>query len=285
MADCYYLQFYYGYDSRPDWVRNAKTAIERALLLDDSIAEAHVAAAMVQLHDGENDGAMASLRRALALNPNLAVAHLRYAWELCSSGHLDDAVREMRRSQELDPLSPTNNTALGIILAFARQYQAALEYCHRAAELTPSDVPILENLGFAYAVNGMYEKAIESYRKVTELDSRERGDSLASIAAVLALAGRKSESDSMMPEIVELGSNGKVDPFNIAVLYGVRGDKDAALEWFTKALQQGSEVRTNAHEQGVIRYNPFLDPLRSDSRFGELLRQHNLGSLLAGRDL
>jgi Flp pilus assembly protein TadD len=191
----------------------------------------------------------------------------------------------MRRSQELDPLSPTNNTALGIILAFARQYQAALEYCHRAAELAPSDVPILENLGFAYAVNGMYEKAIESYRKVTELDSRERGDSLASIAAVLALAGRKSESDSMMPEIVELGSNGKVDPFNIAVLYGVRGDKDAALEWFTKALQQGSEVRTNAHEQGVIRYNPFLDPLRSDSRFGELLRQHNLGSLLAGRDL
>ena len=85
-----------------------------------------------------------------------------------------------------------------------------------------------------------------------------------------------------MAEVLQLGSSGKADPFNIAVLYGARGDKDAAFHWLRKALQQGSEVRTNAHEQAVIRYNPFLDPLRSDSRFGELLRQHNLGSLLEG---
>ena len=280
MADCYYLQYYYRYDSRPDCIQNAKIAIQRALLLDDSIAEAHVAEAMVQLHDGENDGAMASLRRALALNPNLPVAHMRYAWELCSLGHLNDAIREMRRSQELDPLSPVNNTDLGIILVFARQYRAALEYCYKAAELAPSDVPILENLAFAYAANGMYEKAIENYRKATELEPNEKGDGLASIASVLALAGRKSEADSIMPEVLQLGSSGKADPFNIAVLYGTRGDKDAAFHWLSKALQQGSEVRTNAHEQAVMRYNPFLDPLRSDSRFAELLRQHNLGSLL-----
>jgi TolB-like protein/Flp pilus assembly protein TadD len=282
MADCYYLQFHYGYDSRPDRIQNAKIAVERALLLDDSIAEAHVAAAMVQLHDGENQRAMVSLRRALALNPNSAIAHLRYAWELCSSGHLNDAVREMKRAQELDPLSPTANTDLGIFFAFARQYRAALEYCYKATQLAPSDASIWENLAFAYTVNGMYEQALENYRKAGELDPHEKGDSLASIASVLALAGRKSESDSMMPEILELGSNGKADPFNIAVLYGVRDDKDAAFAWLSRALQEGSEVRTNAHEQGIIRYNPFLDPLRSDSRFDELLRQHNLGSLLTG---
>jgi Flp pilus assembly protein TadD len=128
----------------------------------------------------------------------------------------------------------------------------------------------------------MYEQALENYRKAGELDPHEKGDSLASIATVLALAGRKSEADSIMPEILELGSSGNADPFNIAVLYGVRDDKDAAFAWLSKALQEGSEARTNAHDQGIIRYNPFLDPLRSDSRFDDLLRQHNLGSLLEG---
>jgi eukaryotic-like serine/threonine-protein kinase len=51
MADCYYLQLYYGYSSAPDRIRNAKAAAERALLLDDSVAEGHVAAAMVQFYE------------------------------------------------------------------------------------------------------------------------------------------------------------------------------------------------------------------------------------------
>jgi serine/threonine protein kinase len=287
MADCYYLQLYYGYASGPDRISNAKAAVERALLLDDSIAEAHVAAAMVQFYEkrdhdvGESahKGAMDSLRRAILLNPNLAIAHQRYAWALCSFGHLDDAVREMKRAQELDPLSPTNNTALGIILAFARQYRVALEYCHKAAELAPNDAPINENLAFAYTLNGMYQQAIEHYRKAGELDPDEKGNSLTSVATVLALAGRKSETDSTMPEILELVSKNKADPFDVAVLYGVRGEKGLAFEWLAKALEN-SEGRTNARDSGIIRYNPMLDPLRSDGRFAALLRHYNLASVL-----
>jgi eukaryotic-like serine/threonine-protein kinase len=287
MADCYYLQLYYGYASGPDQISNARAAVERALLLDDSIAEAHVAAAMVQFYEkrdqdvGESahKGAMDSLRRAILLNPNLAIAHLRYAWALCSFGHLDDAVREMKRAQELDPLSPTNNTALGIILAFARQYRAALEYCHKAVEIAPNDALNNENLAFAYTVNGMYQQAIEHYRKAGELDPDEKGNSLTSVATVLALAGRKSETDSTMPEILQLASKKKADPFDVAVLYGVRGEKDLAFEWLAKALEN-SEVRTNARDSGIIRYDPMLDPLRSDGRFAALLRHYNLGSVL-----
>src|SRR5205814_10031318 len=115
MSDCYFLQMYYRYDSKPARVQNAKAAAERALSLDDSIAEAHVALANVQFDQEDHQGGMDSLRRALALNPNLAIAHQRYAWALCSSGQLDNALREMKRAQELDPLSPTNNTALGVV--------------------------------------------------------------------------------------------------------------------------------------------------------------------------
>ena len=290
MADCYYLQLYYGYSSAPDRIRNAKAAAERALLLDDSVAEGHVAAAMVQFYqkgdqvvtESAHQGAMDSLRRALALNPNLAIAHMRYALALCAFGHLDDAVQEMKRAQELDPLSPTNNIVLGITLTFARQFRESLEYCYKAAELDPNSAPIQENLALAYALNGMYQQAIEHYQKEAEFNPEKKGDVLALIATVLASTGRKSEADLMMPEVLQLAASGKADPYNIAVLFGVRGEKDAAFEWFEKVLRRPSEVRTNGNDSRMIRYDPMLDPLRSDTRFAALLRQHDKASLLEG---
>ncbi|PYK73620.1 MAG: hypothetical protein DME42_06545 [Verrucomicrobia bacterium] len=245
MADCHYLLFYYRYDPRPSRLQDAKTAAKRALTIDDSIAEAHVAMAIVQFYEAREQGeglanqaGMNSLRHALSLNPNLAVAHQRYSWSLSASGHLDEAVREMRRAQELDPLSPTNNTALGVTLIFARQYRDALVYCYKAAELAPSEAALQENLGFAYALNGMFQQAIEHYRKEADLNPENKGDVLAMIETVLVSAGRKSEADSMMPEILQLAAEGKADPYNIAVFYGARGEKDAAFEWFDKLLHR-----------------------------------------------
>jgi DNA-binding winged helix-turn-helix (wHTH) protein/TolB-like protein/tetratricopeptide (TPR) repeat protein len=275
MADCYYLQAYDGYDPPPETLAKAKAAAERALLLDDSAAEGHVAMAMVHSLQKEKRLTMESLHRALELNPNLAIAHLRYAWCLSAFGRLDDSVREMKRAQELDPLSPTNNTALGMILIFARQFRSALEYCYKAAELAPNEAPIQENLAIAYALNGMYDQAIEHYQRVAELNPENKGNALAWVATVLVSAGRNSEADSMLPEILELATAGKADAYNVALLYAARGDREEGFKWFAKALD-GHRVE----QPGTIRYDPLLDPLRSDTRFAELLRQHNRASLL-----
>jgi DNA-binding winged helix-turn-helix (wHTH) protein/TolB-like protein/Flp pilus assembly protein TadD len=274
MADCYYLQVFYGYKPAPENTANANAAAERALLLDDSLAEAHVAGAMVRSMQKEGRLAMESLRRALELNPNLAIAHQRYAWCLSAFGQLNDSVREMKRAQELDPLSPTNNTALGMMLVYARQFPASLDYCYRAAELAPNEALVQENLAIAYALNGMYQQAIEHYQRVGELNPDKKGDALAWVATVLVSAGRKPEADSMMPEILDLATAGKADPYNIAVLYAARGEKKSAFEWFAKALETGQMIGP------LIRYDPQLDVLRSDNRFAALLRQHNRTSLL-----
>jgi eukaryotic-like serine/threonine-protein kinase len=280
MADCYYLQFNYRYGSGSQWVQHAKAAVDRALLLDDSIAETHVAAAMIEFYQQDSQVAIASLRRALALNPNLAVAHLRYGWELSSSGHLDEAVREIKRAQELDPLSPTNNTALGLILGLARQFRGCLDYCYKAAELAPNEATFQENLAYAYLLNGRYQEAIEHYQRVAVINPDKQGDVLASVATALISMGRKSEAELMMPEILRLATIDKVNPYYIVALYGARGDKNAAFDWFEKGLRRASEVRMKELQSGMIRYEPLLDPLRSDSRFAALLRKHNRGSLL-----
>jgi DNA-binding winged helix-turn-helix (wHTH) protein/TolB-like protein/Tfp pilus assembly protein PilF len=274
MADCYYLQVFYGYNPAPENTAKANAAAERALLLDDSLAEAHVARAMVRSLQKKDQLTMESLRRALELNPNLAIAHLRYAWCLSAYGQLNDSVREMKRAQELDPLSPTNNAALGMILVYARQFPASLDYCYRAAELAPNEALVQENLAIAYALNGMSQQAIEHYQRVGELNPDKKGDDLAWVATVLVSAGRKPEADSMMPEILDLATAGKADPYNIAVLYAARGEKKSAFEWLAKALETTQMIGP------LVRYDPQLDALRSDSRFAALLRQHNQTLLL-----
>jgi TolB-like protein/DNA-binding winged helix-turn-helix (wHTH) protein/Flp pilus assembly protein TadD len=269
MADCYYLQVFYKYNPGLEAIGKAKAAADRALFLDESVAEAHVAKAMVQSLQHELRLSIESLRRALELNPSLAMAHLRYGWCLCAFGQLNDAVREMKRARELDPLSPTNNAALGMILIFARQFPAALEYCDRAAELAPNEALIQENLAMAYALNGMYRKAIEHYQKVGQLDPEKKGDALASVATVLAAAGRKPEVDPMMPEILELAIAGKADPYNVAILCAARDDKEEAFKWLAQAVANRQLM------SGILRYDPQLDPLRSDERFTGLLAQHS----------
>jgi eukaryotic-like serine/threonine-protein kinase len=278
LADCYFLQFYYRYESGPDRIENAKAAAERALLLDDSIAESHVALAMVQINQKDPQGCMNSLRRGLRLNPNLAIAHQRYAWVLSFAGHLDEAVREMKQAQKLDPLSPTNNTALGIMLVFARDFRGALEYCSKAAELAPTEALIQENLAVAYALNGMCQPAIEHYQKELELNPQSKGDVLASVVVVLTLAGRNAEAEGNMLELLNLARADKVDSYNMTLVHATRGETERAFEWLDKTLQKGSGGARAYHR--MIRYDPLLDPLRSDSRFAALLKRHNMASLL-----
>jgi len=280
MADCYYLQTYYSYSSAPDRVDNAKAAAEHALLLDDSIAEAYVALAMVHFYQRDDKTGTELLRHALTLNPNLAIAHLRYAWSLSSLGRLNDAVREMRRAQTLDPLSPTNNTALGVILGFARDFPGSLTYCYKAAELEPDSPAIQENLGFAYAMNGRYQEAIKHYQKASELDPEHRADVLASVATVLATAGRNAEAQGIIRDLLMLARTGKADPYNMTMLYAARGEKAQAFEWFEKALEREFEGERGEADRLMIKYHPLLDPLRSDSRFEELVRRYRQPWLL-----
>jgi Flp pilus assembly protein TadD len=147
-------------------------------------------------------------------------------------------------------------------------------------ELAPNETLTQESLAYAYLLNGRYQQAIEHYQRLAVLNPDRKGDVLASIATALVLAGRKSEADSMIPEVLQLAARDKVDPFPIAVLYSARGDKNAAFDWFERGLSRASEVQTTGLVWQLIRYCPMWDPVRTDSRFAALLRKHNRAALL-----
>ncbi len=277
LADTYFLQGYYKYAPSAESMAKAKAAAERSIAIDSSLAEGYmVLGSLVVPSDspGERDRL---LRQALALNPNSATAHQRYAWRLCAIGDLEECLREMKRAQELDPLSSTNNSALGLVYLFARQFEPGLRYSEKAAQLNPDEPFIQSNLGAAYLLNHKYAEAIARFRRSTALNPELGPDNLASIALTLWSAGQRDEADQMLPDVLKLAADKKVDPYNLVLIYAAKGDTDKAFAWLGRCFEEGHAV------PGYIRYDALLDPLRSDPRFNEMLRRYHPAYLLSGK--
>jgi serine/threonine protein kinase/tetratricopeptide (TPR) repeat protein len=269
MSDCYFLQSYYSYAPASATLPKARSAAEKALSLDRSLAEAYLAMSMTQRRNSPDSPGIQSLLRAIRLNPNYALAHQRYAWFLCGTGQIEQALPEMAKAQALDPLSSTNNTALGIMLHFAHRYDEGVHYCERAAELNQNEPFIQGNLASAYLLVGKYEEAIAHLRRVEEIDPAQHGDVITQIATVLVRAGRREEADKLLPEVFELAKQSKVDPYNVALLYIARGEYDEALNWLVRSESMA------INSPGLLQYDPQLDPIRSDARFQAFLEKFN----------
>jgi adenylate cyclase len=122
MADAYILgdDFYFP---ATEVMPKAKAAAEKALQLDDTLAEAHFSLGAVKLQydfdwpRGENE-----FRRAIALNPSYAYGHDQYGFYLARRGRLDDALAESRLAIELDPLSAFTTTDMAFALTYQTKY-------------------------------------------------------------------------------------------------------------------------------------------------------------------
>ena len=277
LADSYHLIVYYGYQtsSQTEVYKKAKAAATKALELDETLAEAHTAMAMIQ-QNYERDAVASekSLKRALALNPSYATAHQRYAWVLLGSGRLDEAISEMRRAQQLDPVSLTINAALGSMYNFARRYDEAVHQLQRTVMMDPNFSLARYNLGLAYAHKGMYEEATAEFQRSKELDP-DSTDAMEALGYVYAVTGRKQEARKVLAELQLIAKQREVSRYNIALIYAALGQKEQAFEWLDKAAADRSL------ESIYLRFDPQLDVLKADPRFNEFLRRHDLGYLVA----
>ena len=171
VADAYFLgdSMYF----RPTEVMpKAKTAAEKALQLDDTLAEAHMSLGAAKFqYDYDWPGAEEEFRRALALNPNYAFGHDQYGFFLALRGRLDDAVAESRIAIELDPLSALALTDSAIALTFQGKYEAAKEQARNALALDPNNWIGQWTLGWIDIEAGKFSEAVTELQKARVIDS------------------------------------------------------------------------------------------------------------------
>jgi len=236
----------------------------KALALEPTLAEAHASLGDgLCFYDWDASAAERELRRAIELHPSLANAHYFYSHCLASHGRSDEALAEARRAHELDPLNPSLATALPWALYAARRYDEAIAVMQKSLDLDP-DAGAHACLALALAAKGSYAEALPEARKMSALAGDAPGFT-ALLGYVAGRAGERAEAQNIL-RALERRPPGNT-AFSIALVHLGLGDNEQALRWLQAAYEERSE--------GLVTFAPFpiLDPLRSDPRFGALMRK------------
>jgi eukaryotic-like serine/threonine-protein kinase len=243
----------------------------KAMEIDDMLAEAHVAVALVRRLDLNWSASEEEGKRALELDPNSVGAHVTYAYHLAWLGRLDEAMPHVKRAQELDPLSLITSADIGNMFYCSRQYDRAIEQFQKIIQMDPNFAPAHTRLGMVYLEKGMYEEAITEHKKAIALDdSPGRWGRTALLGHAYAVAGRKAEAQKILDDLKGLSKQRDVSPYNFALIYMGLGDKDQAFVWLEKTFEERPDILYD------IKVGPRFDSLRSDPRFTDLLRRMKL---------
>jgi TolB-like protein/tetratricopeptide (TPR) repeat protein len=266
LADSYALLSAYGAGSPQESFPPAKTAAQKALELDDTLAEAHTSLGQILLfYDLDLAGSTKEFERAIALNPNYATAHHWYgSGPPLAVGEFDRAIAELRRAQQLDPLSLIINADLGNGLIAARRYDEAVAQLRKVIEMDPRFSYAHWNLGVALELKGQLNEALAEYKKAAELD--DNPIVLGLIAHAYAKLGERDQAMELLANLQQVATHRYVPAGSFAAIYMALGEKDKAIQYFERAYQDhaGSDIVG-------LKVDPLLDPLRGDPRFEALV--------------
>lgn len=268
LGDVYFLSYADGYDLVTPEVAlvKANAAINKALQLDENIAEAHVTKAGLLRMDPE--GADKEYRRALELNPNQSIGHLRYGYWLFNQRKLDEALAHSKRAVELDPTSPVSHIAYGFMLSMSRDTEGAAAQYAKALELQPDQVAARYNIANVYAQKRMFKEALAEFDRIGQKDPI-----LGTLGrAYVYASSRRRDATRQELSKLEKENPARVGPLNVVALYGMIGDKDTAFDLLNK-IEPGPFVLAR------LKFDPDLDPLRGEPQFDDYLKRHHIDKL------
>jgi DNA-binding winged helix-turn-helix (wHTH) protein/TolB-like protein/Flp pilus assembly protein TadD len=270
LADTYTLLSFFTLAAPHDAFPKAKVAAEKALAIDNTLAEAYTALGQFKAYyEWDWNGAEDEFQKGIALNPNYPLLHHWRSLNLIAMGRMDEARAAMRRALELDPLLLVTNVNLGRIDYYEGRYDQAIKQYQRALELDKDFMRTHLRLGLAYVQQGRHHEALAEYNKALEI-AGDTPQIRAHIAHVMAVSGKRSEALAGLTELQERAKRQYVPPYDIALIYIGLGEKDKAFAWLEKAYNDHST------EMIYFKVEPLLAPLRSDPRYQDLLRRMKL---------
>jgi len=257
-------------------ISESKAAALKAIELDPTLAEAHVALGHIRLWlDWEWQAAEVEFKQGIALNPNSALAHDQYAMYLAAMGRLDEAVSEARRAQALDALSPIVNTDLGWCLLYAGRGSEAVDQFRKTLEIDPKYVSARWGLGASYAQQRAFKDAVAELKQAVTLSE---GSPLISghLGYAYGLGGMPADAKGSLAELNTLSARQYVPSTALALVYTGLGDKAQALEWLGRAVDE--------HDFSLVFLDvaPWFETLRAEPGYEPLRRKLQLPDRSAG---
>ena len=268
LADCYMLLEQYAGVPSSETAAKTKAAAERAVAIDDSLAEAHTSLAFFYHQSWRWEEAEKEFKRAISLNPNYPTARHWYQILLGALGRDDEALAEIKRALELDPLSPILEVNIGVDYVRKGDLDSAMEHAKRLVQLDPNFPLAHQIYGAVYLKQRRYAEAIAEYQQDVTKD--RSAYSLSYLGHALAMAGRRDEAVAVLKELEGMYEKRESLAQDQAAVYAGLGDKDQAFAWLEKGFQARNATLV------FLEFDLTYDPLRSDPRYADLLRRMGL---------
>jgi tetratricopeptide (TPR) repeat protein len=265
LANVYASLGAYGYIAPNEGRRKAEDAARKALALDEDLAEAHTVLGQIYVLFTPYSFSLGDreLRHAIELSPGTALAHWYLGISLVFQGRLDKGQEELLNARELDPLSPVIARSVGIPPYLKRDYGRALELLRQANELGPPFGTTWE-IG-VYVQNRLFDETLAELEKAKR--ERKRDPILIyGTGMIYAARGQRAESLQVIKELEQMPGGSLSQAHWIAKIYATLNDKELAFTWLDHGLAAGMIGSFYKDE-------PVWDPIRSDPRFGDLLRR------------
>lgn len=242
----------------------ALTAADRALAIDSTLTEAHVALTWVHAHDGRWDAANTEFRRALAFAPRDPVAHFSYGRFLLLRGDANEAFAHFRNALDIEPASSVTSAWISYAFLLQGKPDSALAESARAIQLDSTLQPTA-NLGALVNLKLMRDSVARRLIQAAE-------GSMSNAPYVYARLG-----DTASPQRLLRALDATKPPpwyrhvVRATAALGVR-DTARALDALERSSSETGSLR--------ILYQPvrdaMYDPLRATARFARLVRQADL---------
>lgn len=270
MAESYVLLHLFGESQELQAFEKARQSAEKALSIDENLAEAHIALAMYKAqHEWDWERAEARFKRGIAINPSYATAHQNYGEFLGFMGRTRESIDEVETALKLDPLSLSTNTAQAFPYMVARRYSEAIEKLQPTLEMN-KDFPLaLFYLGRCYDGIGDHKRANEQYERAISLSGRSTFFSSALINS-LAKDGQIDEAEKRLSELKTVAKKQPVSDYVFARAHAALGHREDALEILERAYRERASL------MHVIKVDPNFDEFRSDARFQNILKSMKL---------
>ncbi|HZE70935.1 MAG TPA: protein kinase [Pyrinomonadaceae bacterium] len=267
IADSYSLLGEYGNIPRKELYPKAEAAVNKALEIDNRLAEVHTSlASLLMLSKWDWVNSEKEFKLALELNPNYATAHHWYSQWFLNMGRLEESLRMISRAAELDPVSQAILKDQGLALYYNRQYDNAIEIARKTLELDPNYAAAHRLLSLAYQGKELFDEAIAENRNWGTLTGNKVETTVA-LAQLYAVSEQREDAKKLI-EVVEKDKLVTDQVYRgLAMVYAALGENDIAFKWLGTSYER--------HEESLLslKVDPKADRLRSDPRFIALLKR------------
>jgi len=270
MAELYILLPVFSTVLATEAKSKAKEYVQKALKLDNTLAQAHKVVGDIKINEYDWEGAEKDYKRAIELNQGYAPAHNMYGYSLMSMGRFEEAIEQMKKAIELDPYNLNYTRNLGRILYFGGSLNDAKSVLQGTIDINPVFSFVHLSLALVLIQESEFKEALAAVKREEEAQGKRTPVIDCIFGIIHARMDEADKAREIYNDLLKRSKDLYISPYYMAALSVALGETDQGFEYLDRAYREEDFwVRE-------LMVDPLFEDVRSDPRFDTMLKKLRL---------